>query len=295
MLYNDYIKNLRAQTGDVRRRVTIAGPNWVADGIKTTFQVPKDSYPIYDVAGTYIVKIAGTAQVETTDYTLDKEAGTLVFATAPAAGSQVSLDASAVHITNAGWITIITNVMLSLGDDYWKEFVAEGSFSNITNEYSFDLTPVQALCIAVYEFQTRANTSEQWRPAEDDMNWRFDRDNNIIYLGLNDIIRSGNLYRIRGLRKYVTDGVTIAATMDVQDEFLTVIEMGALARYWKYRYKSVVELVSKQSLESSRTPLQELIMLADRFDRDFEREKARLKPQKPARLIPVYKQGGGRP
>ena len=47
--------------------------------------------------------------------------------------------------------------------------------------------------------------------------------------------------------------------------------------------------------ESSRTPLQELIMLSDRFDRLYEQEKAKLKPGKPARIIPLYKEGGGRP
>ena len=81
----------------------------------------------------------------------------------------------------------------------------------------------------------------------------------------------------------------------MQDKFLTILEYGAIARYWRWRYKSVVELVSKMSQESSRTPLQELIMLSDRFDRLYELEKAKLKPGKPAHIIAPYKNGGGRP
>ena len=47
--------------------------------------------------------------------------------------------------------------------------------------------------------------------------------------------------------------------------------------------------------ENTRTPLQELIMLADRCDREFNDERARMKPMKPARTIPIFKDGQPRP
>ena len=118
---------------------------------------------------------------------------------------------------------------------------------------------------------------------------------NILYVGRNDVFTVSNeLLRIRGLETY-TLGTATSDTIDVQDRFLTIVEYGSIARYWRWRYKSVVEVVSKMSIESSRTPLQELIMLSDRFDRLYEIEKAKLKPQKPPRTIPRYLQGGGRP
>lgn len=292
MTYATFIQNLRNQVGDTRRRVHV---DWTGDGSTTTFQIPKDYYPVYDVAGTYVVKVNGVTQTEVTNYTLDKETGTLVFGVAPPNGQAVIIDHSAVHLTDASWLDIVNRVILSLGDDFWKEFVDTTNFTTTANMLSLALTASQPNCIAVYEFAHRLNTGEDWQPVENFTNWRYDKDNNTIYIGSREIFTAtGELLKIRGLKKY-TLGDDTGDTLDVQDAFLTILEFGSIGRYWRYRYKDVVELVTKFTQEPSRTPLQELIMLADRAERDYEREKAKLKPQKPARQIPVYKEGGGRP
>lgn len=292
MLYSTLITQLRNQSGDVRRRTHV---DFTGDGSTTIFQLPVDTFPVYDGSGTHILKVAGTTKTETTDYTLDKNAGTIVFVnTAPTLGQAVTFDASAVYLTDANWLQVINDVIKSLGDDFWKEFVDTAHTATI-NMLSLSLVTLQANCIAVYEFQRRVATTNDWTPVEEDVNWRYDRDNNIIYIGNRDAFTlTGELIRIRGLKKY-TLGTVTTDTLDVQEKFETIIEYGCLARYWRWRYKSVVELVSKMSMEASRTPLQELIMLSDRFDRLYEIEKGKLKPGKPAHIIPPYKNGGGRP
>jgi len=293
MTYAQEITNLRNQVGDVRRRVHV---DWTGDNLGTTiFQMPDDTFPVLDDTTTYVVKINGTTKTEGSDYSLDKEAGTLVFAVAPSLNDAITFDGSAVYVTNAEWLVIINDVIKSFGDDFWKEFVDDSNFTTTANMLSLSLTASQANCIAVYEFQHRRNTSEDWRAVEEFCNWRYDRDNNKIYIGVrNAFPNSSELLRIRGLKTY-TLGTSITDTLDIQDKFLTVLEYGAIARFWRYRYKNVIQLVSKMSQESTRTPLQELIMLSDRFDRLYEIEKGKLKPQKPARLIPQFKHGGGRP
>ncbi len=292
MTYASFILQLRNQVGDTRRRVHV---DWTGDGTTTIFQMPDDTFPILDQAGTYIVKVAGSTKTETTDYVLDKETGTLAINSAPTAGQAITIDSSAVHITDAGWIAIINQVIYSLGDDFWKEFIDTTGFTVTAQMLSLSLVAVQPNCIAIYEFQTRQGAAQNWHPVEEDCNWRYDRDNNIIYIGdLNAFTVTGQALRLRGLKKY-TIGTAGTDTLDVQDQFLTILEYGAVARYWRWRYKNVVELVSKMTSENTRTPLQELIMLSDRFDRLYEIEKQKLKPQKPARIIPPYKQGGGRP
>lgn len=292
MLYSALISTLRNQTGDVRRRVHV---DFVGDGAKTIFQLPTDTFPVYDGSGTYILKVAGVTKTETTDFTLDKNSGTIVFVnTAPGSGVAVTFDASAVYLTDADWLAVINQVIYSMGDDFWKEFV-DTAHTATANMLSLSLVALQANAIAVYEFQRRTATTDEWEPVENTANWRYDRDNNIIYIGIRDAFTvTGELLRLRGLKKY-TIGTLVADTLDVQDKFLTILEYGGIARYWRWRYKSVVELVSKMSQESSRTPLQELIMLSDRFDRLHEMEKSKLKPGKPAHIIPPYKSGGGRP
>jgi hypothetical protein len=292
MTYENLILQLRNQVGDTRRRVHV---DFIGDGATTIFQMPADTFPVLDQAGTYIVKVAGTGKTEASDYTLDKEAGTLTLNSAPTLGQAITLDNSAVRITDAGWISIINSVIYSLGDDFWKEFVDETNFTSTAQMLLLSLVASQPNCIAIYEFQTRENNGVNWKSVEEGCNWRYDRDNNIIYIGsVNAFTESGKAIRLRGLKKY-TMGSAIGDTLDVQDKFLTILEYGCLARYWRWRYKDVVELVSKMTQENTRTPLQELIMLSDRFDRLYEIEKGKLKPAKPARIIPRYLEGGGRP
>ena len=292
MLYSALITQLRNQVGDTKRRIHV---DFTGDGTTTVFQLPTDTFPVLDQAGTYTLKVGGSSQTETTHFTLDKDAGTIVFVTtAPGNGVAVTFDAIAIYLTDQNWLDIINAVIYSLGDDFWKEFI-DTAHTAVANMLSLSLVALQANAIAVYGFQRRTSTSEDWTPVERDCNWRYDRDNNVIYVGIRDAFTlTGELLRIRGLKKY-TIGTAVTDTIDVQDKFLTILEYGSIARYWRYRYKSVVELVSKMSQEASRTPLQELIMLSDRFDRLYEIEKGKLKPTKPAHIIPPYKEGGGRP
>ena len=292
MLYSVLITQLRNQVGDTRRRVHA---DFTGDGTTTIFQLPLETFPVLDQAGTYILKVAGSSQTENTNYSLDKDTGTIVFlTTAPGNGVAVTWDASAVYLTDQNWLDIINSVIYSLGDDCWKEFI-DTAHTATANMLSLSLVALQANAIAVYEFQRRVATTDDWEPVEVNCNWRYSRDENVIYIGIRDAFTlTGELLRIRGLKKY-TIGTAVTDTLDVQDKFLTILEYGSIARYWRHRYKSVVELVSKMSQEASRTPLQELIMLSDRFDRLYEIEKSKLKPGKPAHIIPPYKSGGGRP
>lgn len=290
MIYATFITSLRNQTGDVRRRVHV---DFTGDGSTTIFQMPADTFPIYDESGTYIIKIGGTQKTEGVDFTLEKEAGTIVFATAPTNGTAITIDCSAVYITNTSWLSIINSAISSLGDDFWKEFTDDTNFVSTANMLSLALVSHQPNCIALYEFTYRDNSGDDWRQVAELTNWRYSRDENTIYLGIRDAFSTANKpLKIRGLKTY-TLGDTIDDTIDVQDRFMTIIEYGCIARYWRWRYKNVVELISKMSQEASRTPLQELIMLSDRFDRLYEQEKAKLKPQKPAKIIPLFKNGGG--
>lgn len=290
MLYSAFITELRNQVGDTKKRVHI---DFTGDGTTTVFQLPSGTFPVLE--NSYTLKVAGATQTETTDFTLDKDAGTIVFVTtAPTNGQAATFDAQAVYLTDANWLEIINDTTRSLGDDFWKEFV-DTTLTATANMLSLSLVAAQVNGIAVYQFQRRVNTTDEWTPVEESTNWRYDRDNNVIYVGSrNAFTLTGELLRIRGLKTY-TLGTSTSDTIDVQDKYLTIIEYGCLARYWRWRYKSVVELVSKMSQETSRTPLQELVMLSDRFDRLYETEKAKLKPGKPARIIAPYKEGGGRP
>lgn len=288
MLYSAFITRMRNQVGDTRRRVHV---DWTGDGSTVVFQCPKDTYPILDQTGTYVVKVNASTQTEVSNFTLDKETGTLVLGTPPSNGQAVTLDASAVYLTDDSWFTIMNDVIRSLGDDFFKE-ATDDTLTATANMLSLTLSTG---FIAVYDFLTRLSATEDYYPVEEDTNWRYSRDENKIYIGNRDAFpTTGQVLRIKGLKTY-TLGTAVTDAVDLQDKYLTILEAGCTARYWRYRYKNVIELISKESTESSRTPLQELIMLADRADRLYETEKLKLKPAKPARKIPIFKNGGGTP
>lgn len=291
MNYLTWINQLRAQTGDTKRRVHV---DWTGDGVTTVFQMPLDTFPVYDDTTTRTVKVNAVEMVEGVDYSIDTVTGTITFTNTPANNHAVFIDCIAVYLQDADWIQVTNDVIKGLGDDYWKEFTDDAGLTTTANALSISLTSAHPTAIAIYEFQHRESSSQDWYPVEELCNWRYDRENNAIYLGVNVFSITGQALRVRGLKTY-TPGSSRTDTLDVQDRFLTVLEYGCIARYWRWRYKHVVELISKMSTEATRTPLQEIIMLSDRFDRLYEIEKAKLKPQKPARIIPPYKQGGGRP
>lgn len=289
MTYASYIGQLRTQVGDTHRRVHI---DFTGDGSTTSFQMPIDSFPVLE--GSYVIKVGGAVQTESTNFSLEKETGLLTMVVAPGSGVALTIDSTAVYLLDATWLSVINDAIKSLGDDFWKEFVDE-TLVTTSNMLSISLAAAQPKCIAVYDFWYRQSTSENWRTVENFANWRYDRENNVLYIGDLNAFGTANMpLKIRGLKTY-TLGTGTSDTIDVQDKFMTIIEYGAIARYWRYRYKNVINLVTKFSTENTRTPLQELIMLSDRFDRLYEQEKAKLKPQKPPRIIPQYKEGGGRP
>ena len=288
MTYATYISQLRTQTGDTARPVHV---DFTGDGSTKIFPMPVDTYPILE--DSYTVKVDSVAQTETTHYTLDKEAGTITFVTAPTNGYAVTMDCSAVNLIDDTWLNIINDVIYSLGNDFFKETLDITSFTTTAYMTSLDLSALDL--IAVCETWVRDSSSSEWQLIRSFANQRYDREDNKLYFGSREAFtETGKEIKLLGLLKY-TIGTATSDTIDVQDRFLTIIEYGALARYYRYRYKSVIELVSKMTTEQTRTPLQELIMLSDRFDRSYEIEKRKLKPKKPTTHLSTYKEGLGRP
>lgn len=291
MLYSAWITKLRKQVGDTYRRAHV---DWIADGSTSVFQMPDDTYPVLDDTTTYTVKVATVTKTETTQYTLDKSAGTLSFVSTPTVGQAITIDSIAVNLLDQDWLEVTNSVISSLGDDFFKEFVDDTSLTTTANALTVSLVSALPMCIAVYDFSYRKNTNENWVPVENYLNWRYDRESNKLFISNRDTFTvTGDLLKVRGLKTY-TLGTAVTDTIDVQDRFMTIIEFGSIARYWRWNYKRIIETISKITTENTRTPLQEMMMLVDRFERDYEKEKAKLKPAKPARMIPVFMEGAGR-
>ena len=164
MDYAAKIAELRAQTGDRKRRVHV---DWIGDGGTTVFQMPDDTFPILDDAATYEVKVNAVAQTEVTDYSLDEASGTITFVIAPPDTEAITIDSIAVYLRDEDWLHVINDVIRSLGDDFWKEFVDNDNLTTTASMLSLSLVSDHPNCIAVYDFQYRQSTTDNWTVVEE--------------------------------------------------------------------------------------------------------------------------------
>lgn len=284
MLYSAYITYLRKLAGDSGTR---SHTDWTGNGTDTAYQMPLLTFPVLE--SSYTVKVAGTPQTETTHYTLDKQTGLITFVTAPTNGQAVSIDNTAVKMTDASWVDMINATIRSLGNDFWKE-VVDTSLTATANMTTLDCSSITGL-FQVFDVATRSSSTADWTPVTSFGNLRYSQDENKLYFSSRNLFTTtGDSIRIKGLKTYAIGDET-TDTLDVQDRFLPILDAGTLERFYKSRIPEMVESLGKITQEGTRTSLQELVMIIDRFNRSYETEKARLKPMKPAYTIPVKHPG----
>lgn len=289
MTYLTFIGELRKQLGDKAKPFSVS---FEGDGTSTVFQLPENAYPVIDDA-THQLYVNSVLQVDDTDYVFDEATGSFTMTIAPTNGVAVVMTGYSVRLTNADWLVLVNDVIRSLGKEFFREFI-DTSMSATVGATTISLTSAQPYCIDVYEFERRASTSLDWTPMEYTSNWRYDNENNTLRVASLSTFTTADLLRVRGLKKY-TLGATTAATLDVPDDMQQLVKLGCEEQYWRWRYKDVIESVSKTTTENTRTQLQEFVMLSDRARRLFEVDRARLKPKKPSRNIPKAIDGQGRP
>lgn len=274
MTYGDFIQTLRVQSGDLPKSMAA---DWVANGETKVLLLPLLTYPV--VADSYTLKLGGVPLTETTDYTINLETGRIDLVDMPSDGDIFEFTGERVSLTDSAWITIVNNVIRSMQEAFFKEVTDIVSYTSSANMRSLAL----AGFIAVYDvgwFPSGSNNRQ------DISNWRWSPDEEKLYFGdYYEFTTAGRPMFIRGLKKY-TLGTDVDDTLDMQDRFLSVLELGCVARYWRYKIRENVETITKITQETTRTALQEIIMLADRWDRWFQIEWQKLSPPRPSYKIP---------
>lgn len=281
----ELILELRKEVGDVKKTVAA---NWTGDGTTKVFLLPLLTFPVLE--SSYTITVAGAGLTETTEFTIDRESGRIDLVSAPTNGQAVQFIGLRVALTDESWLEIIRDTVRAMGDDFWKEVTDIASYTTTANMLEKDISAGN--WVAIYDVYRRIASTSNFEIVT---NWRFSPDEGKLFFGDRDEFdTTGQALKVRGLKKY-TLPTTTAGTFDVQDRYLTIVKYGAVARYWRYKMREVVETLSKVTQESTRTQLQEFIMLIDRYERWYERDFARLKPAKPARFIPKYIPGKPRP
>lgn len=283
MTYGTFIDQLRIQSGDLKKT---AGATWTADGSTKVLLLPVLSYPV--LAASYTMKKNGVNLTETTDFTIDLETGRIDIVSLPANGDIFEFVGTRVSLTDNAWIGIINDVIRAMSEAFFKEVTDSVTFTTTAHMRSLALADF----IAVFDIGYYPTGNTDLVNAQ---NWRFSPDEEKAYFGDYDEFQAtGNVVKVRGLKKY-TLGALISDTLDMQDRFLGVLKLGCIAQYWRYKIRENVENLAKITQDTTRTGIQELIMLADRYDRWFQIDWQKLSPPRPSHRIPIFNPRKGRP
>lgn len=277
MLYSELIDELRTEAGDLEKTVAVT---WTADGTTKVLLMPLLTFPV--VESSYTIKRNGVAIIETTDFAINRETGRIDLVATPTNGDIFEFIGQRAALTDAAWLIIIKDQMRTMGENFWKEVTDITTYTSTANMKSLSLAGAGWIDIYGLGFYSSSSVDRSGVS-----NWRYSQDEAKLYFGAYDeFTQTGKAIYVRGIKRYTLPTV-VGDTVDVQDRFLTVLKLGALAAYYRYKIRENIETLGKITQETTRTSMQELIMLIDRYERWYEREVTRLKPAKPARFIPT--------
>lgn len=276
MTYAQFITRLRAEANDngIPEHVEFTG-----DGTTTLFQIPEGDFPVLE--SSYTVKVNGSTQTETTAYTLDKEAGLIRFSSAPTDGHPVTIDYKKVKLTDSSWINIINYILDDMEGPFFKE-VDDPAFDTSEADTISYSGPSLALDVVRFYFKTSDNASIDWSHAKEFTNWRFSRDENLIKLGRS--FPAGYPLRVHYLKGFER-GDESSDTLDIQDRFLGVLQLGCMWRFFDYLMARRTYQQIKAAKEDDLTPLSSIREQSRHYQRLFETQKQKKKPTKPSRPL----------
>lgn len=276
MLYSELITILRRESRDIKQPMHDSA---TGDGVST--YIRSTEYPI--IEDSYTVKVGGVTQTDTTDYIFDLDSGWVGFDTAVASGTGITMDYLYANVNDTGWINIINDTIRDLDSyGYFKnEVVDETTLTTIadTIEYSCP-TGCKELCNVWFKMADVSNYN--WCDLSERANWRYNKQANKLYL--DRPLTAGYPLKVQYLEKYTLyDDLT--DTIDLQDEYMNILKMGTLARYYEHLIGSKMEIESKITREVTVTPMQNIQSLASHYEKRYESAKVRSKPMPPMKII----------
>ncbi len=289
LTYGSFIAEERIAVGDIAKYIH---DQQIGDGA-TTILITSEQ-PVG--TATLLIKKDGTAQVEGTaadGYTIDYQRGVITFATAAASDATLTVDYQRQRLTDESWLNIVNDTIRDMTPDFFKEVLDTTTSTTVANQKTYSMPSGCIMLVNAY-FKTSSAATEDYQTLKGGgYNWRYSRDLNQLVLG-NTIPTAGYPLRWHYLSAFTLSTLT-TGTVDVQDDYKTVLQCGARQRYWEYRQQDKVNLTSMVSTEKTMTPLQNLVVLATYWGNKYQLVKRSLKPTKPAHSLSAFVKGAGIP
>lgn len=253
--------------------------SWTADGSTVLFKIGKGDYPVLE--NSYTLKVGGSVQTEGTDYSIDVNNGLITFSSAPSDGSAITLDFKAVELTNDTWINIINYVIDDMEGPYWREGDDPDFGDTVDNQTSYD-GPTNCIDVVHFYFKSVDNASVSWRPVQEHTNWRYSNDENKLYIS--EAFISGYPLRVSFLKGYAR-GDEVGDTLDMQDRYISVLQLGCVWRYYDHLLGKRVKVDTMAADEDEITPLSSLREQSRHYRSMYETQRSKKKPTKPGRRM----------
>lgn len=276
MLYSDFITRLRAEARDNPRAMHY---DWTGDGSIVLFQLGDGDYPVLE--DSYTFKINAVTQTEPSQYSLDNEGGLITTQSAPTDGHPITLDYKKVKVTDDSWLNIINYVIDDMEGSYFRE-VDDPNFGNATQDAIEYSGPTNCIDVVQFFYRTVDNASLDWEPVIEYTNWRYSKDENELKLG--SALVAGYPMRLHYLKGFAR-GTAVTDTLDIQDRFLGVLQLGCMWRYYDFLLGLRAQEQTKASKEEDLSPLSSLREQSRHYKRLYEEAKSKKKPTKPSRIL----------
>ena len=205
MIYSDFIKELRKTISDLVRK---SPTNYWDGDASTTLFITKEK-PVID--DSYTIKVGGVAKTETTDFTLNKDIGEMIFTSAPAAGTDnVTADYKYAKYRDADYFEMIKNAFGYCQNKLWKETIDTSTFVSVASQYEYS-GPEK--CLFLVEGHYRQSSSDPWT--------RIDSYSNLTYLKNSNKIKidpyfdtAGYYLKFRYGRSLYTDFTVVSGSLN---------------------------------------------------------------------------------
>lgn len=281
MITSALINECRREFGDLKKSTRMVK---TGDGSSTLFNT--GSFPI--IENSYSIYKGTSAQTETTNYTLDKDTGDLVFTSAPTSAYTTKAEFKYAHWRDANWVEAINQGIEALNArGFYKQVVNDCTTMRISANIRKYTGP--ANCIDLYQVLESDNNTVSGDYVKLGTNWVYNPATNELLLG--NYPSTANRIAVSYLRRIYTYSAT-SATLDIPSGFVELVKKFSGAKF----YKSLAGKVAKEphaNIEEGHFSFTNLRTMSKDMMDEFHVEAVRSKPSRPARDIQYHIEGGG--
>lgn len=283
MTYDNFITKLRTEAKDL---IEPMKNTFTGDGEITLYKCT--DFPI--IENSYTVTVNGDIKTEGEDYDINLENGLISFYVPPDNEIPVVINYKFAHLTNTSWINIINKILKDMSGDFFREEYDDNFGKTEVEKYSYN---APEKCIDVVNWWYRTSQNSNWVMVNEYSNWKYSKDINKLFLGRPFYSNDYDM-KLHYLKGY-SIGSNLDDTLDIQEDYEGVLQLGCLWRYYDYRLSDKVEIDTKIVKESTVTSLTGLQNLSTHYYRLYLKEKGRKKPTKPLKILTSRNPQGGTP